>query len=73
LGQPSLLWVWHWKIPLKIPNFSIVCPSDQKKSHRVGPLIARQKYASLDVIILYQIEDAQLTILLLELQNLLEC
>jgi len=23
LGQPSLVWVWVWKFPLKIPNFSL--------------------------------------------------
>jgi len=35
LGQPFMVWVWIWKI---LPNFSIFCPSGQKKisSERSG-------------------------------------
>jgi len=29
-GQPSLVWVWVWKISLKIPNFLIFFISGQK-------------------------------------------
>jgi len=35
-GQPPLVWVWVWKLSPKIPNFSVLFPLDQKKSHRVG-------------------------------------
>jgi len=35
-GQPSLIWVWVWKFPLKILNFPIFFCLVKKKSLRVG-------------------------------------
>jgi len=43
-GQQSLVWVWHWKIYLEIPNFSILCPlGPQKNIFGLGQKVPRSK------------------------------
>jgi len=36
LGQPSVVWVWIWKISPKNVKFFNFLPFGSKKSHRVG-------------------------------------
>jgi len=43
-GQPSLVWhLAYGKFPLKIPNFSIFCPSGQKNLIRKGQKVSGSK------------------------------